>query len=125
MNKDTVVEEEVQKYRSLRGVPSVVIRVDWELDFIRDALERAWEAGVRHERERIALEVSRAGENQISVLSNAENFTGTYWISLNMLYFTLTGRHLNADWENGVIEKNPTIEALLRESSTPPTQEMV
>lgn len=71
---------------------------------------------VEQARGEVAKEIAMAGENKISLL-NDDNFTGTYWISLNSLYFHLTGRHINADWENGVIEKNPSIEAFLREDA--------
>jgi len=69
-------------------------------------------------RQEVALMVSQAGMNKIPLRSDSETFTGTYWISANMLYFYLTGRHLNADFENGVIPRNPHIDEL-NEESTP------
>lgn len=79
-------------------------------EYIRSTREEA----KREEREGIARMVSQAGENMVTLLINEDSFTGTYWISANMLYFLLTGRHLNQDYEDGIVEKNPSIEALLR-----------
>lgn len=83
-----------------------------ECDWLRSKLTTL----VEQARQDVAKEVAMAGENKISLLDD-DNFTGTYWISLNSLYFHLTGRHINADWESGVIEKNPSIEAFLREDA--------
>jgi hypothetical protein len=54
---------------------------------------------------KIANMIAGAGSNKIS-LKDDRNFTGTYWISANDLYFRITGRHLNADFDNGIIPRN-------------------
>jgi hypothetical protein len=53
----------------------------------------------------IAQMVAAAGSNKVS-LKTDNNFTGTYWISANDLYFRITGRHLNADFEHGIVPRN-------------------
>lgn len=60
--------------------------------------------------------VSGAGMNKISLLDN-KDFTGTYWISANDLYFAIVGRHLNEDFESGRIPKNTMMEALIQGNS--------
>lgn len=84
------------------------------IDFINHQLQKARE----DERERIAQMLSKAGTNKISVLDDG-NFTGTYWISLNNTYHILTGRQINDDFEKGKVEKNPTLEMIVRNSVYP------
>lgn len=64
----------------------------------------------KDEREKIARLVSQAGQNNISLLTGQEHFTGTYWISANNLYHKLTGRHLNEDYESGEIPRNKSVD---------------
>lgn len=65
--------------------------------------------------EDVAKMVAAAGMNNVSVLAN-KTFTGTYWISANDLYFCITGRHLNADFESGVVPINSMFEQIIAEA---------
>jgi len=60
----------------------------------------------------IAHLIAGAGTNNVSLLSNRKTFTGTYWISANDLYFRITGRHLNADFENEIVPRNTMMDGL-------------
>jgi len=61
----------------------------------------------------IAKMVAAAGSNDVS-LKDGPGFTGTYWISANDLYFRITGRHLNADFESGAIPRNEMMETVAK-----------
>lgn len=63
-------------------------------------------------KEEIAAVIAQAGINSIPLRSDKETFTGTYWVSANMIYFYLTGRHLNHDRENGFLPRNRFFEEL-------------
>lgn len=98
-------------------------REDWNKDIapmlreMEQLLDKVSKESYERARLDLAKEVAMAGENKIPLLNDTKNFTGTHWISLNMLYFYLTGRHINADWESGALEKNPSIEAFIREEA--------
>ena len=73
---------------------------------VKDFIISTYKSIIEGERTRIAEIVAGAGENKISLLDNSDNFTGTYWISANGLYFMLTGKHLNQAFEDGDIAQN-------------------
>lgn len=59
----------------------------------------------------IAELVAGAGMNNVSLLTGGK-FSGTYWISANDLYFRITGRHLNDDFENKKVKRNKFMDEL-------------
>lgn len=89
----------------------------------RDRAEEELQKAREEEKERIAEMLSKAGDNKISILDN-DNFTGTYWISLNDAYRLITGRQVNHDWEEGRIKKNATVEMVIRKSVNPDHSEL-
>lgn len=110
--KDTIAQRDSVEFGRLQREHNLPT-YDWQTDFIDKVSEESYERA----RLDLAKEVAMAGENKIPLLNDTKNFTGTHWISLNMLYFYLTGRHINADWESGALEKNPSIEAFIREEA--------
>lgn len=73
---------------------------------IKSHLTTYAEVRVGEERERCAELVAMAGVGKVSLLNNEDNFTGTFWVSANDLYFYITGTHLNADFESGKLPWN-------------------
>ena len=69
-------------------------------------------------REEIAKELAMAGTNLISLFWNHKDFTGTYWVSANDAYFSLTGRHMNTDRHEGKLPTNTMFDDLLAAADT-------
>lgn len=100
-------------------------KLKWETckQQLTETLHHQLQKAREEEREKIAEMLSKAGDNKISMLDD-DNFTGTYWISLNDAYRLLTGRQVNHDWEQGKIEKNATVEMVIRKSINPDHSEL-
>lgn len=63
----------------------------------------------------IAEMVAAAGTNNVSLRAEHDSSTGTYWISANDLYFQITGRHLNADFQEKRVKRNRMMEEVANE----------
>lgn len=86
-------------------------------DFLESELLKMRDRTLEEERTRIALIVANAGLNRVPLLNNEKDFTGTYWISANMLYFVITGHHLNHDFDEGVIPRNVEMDEMVNLSN--------